>query len=63
MSKIEQFIDNEDMSLMDESINLMTVKQDGYNYTFKYPVNNGNDYWVLQHYKMKDIKDISTNDR
>jgi hypothetical protein len=63
MDKIEKFIENENTSVLDENVNLMTVKQDGYNFTFKCPVNNGKDYWVLQHYKMKDIKDIPVNDR
>jgi hypothetical protein len=63
MNKIEKFIENEDTSVLDDSVNSMTVKQDGYNFTFKCPVKNRKDYWVLQHYKMKDIKDIPVNNR
>lgn len=61
MYKIGQVIGSEDV--FDESVNTMTVKQDKHYYTFKYPIGNGEDYWVLQHYKMKDIKDVAANDR
>lgn len=61
MHTIKQAIENED--IFNESLNTMTVKQDNYYYTFKFPFCNGEDYWVLQHYKMKDIKDVAVNDR
>ena len=61
MTKLEQLIHEEDIS--NEAINTLTVKQDGYNFIFKYPMNDSEDYWVIQHYKMKDINDVSNSDR
>lgn len=61
MNKIGQLINEEDISV--ETINMLTVKQDGHNILFKYPVGDSEDYWVLQHYKMNDIEDIASSDR
>jgi hypothetical protein len=44
------------VNLLDESVNSMTVKQDGYNFMFKCPVNNGKDYWVYSITKLKTLK-------
>ena len=48
---------------MNEDVNTMTVKQNKHNYNFKYPTTNGEDYWTIQHYKMEDIKDVSSSEK
>lgn len=61
MDKIRKFVEDEDIS--DESTNTLTAKQDGHNLVFKYPMTGGQDYWVLQHYKVADIENISSSNR
>lgn len=61
MDKIEKLIEEENIS--NESTNLLTVKQEDHNFTFKYPINDNKNCWDFQHYKMSDIENISSSDR
>ncbi|XP_025406341.1 uncharacterized protein LOC112680457, partial [Sipha flava] len=49
----------EDTNLTDS----ISIKEDGNTYTFKSPTLPGEDYWVIQHYKTKNIANIALQDR
>lgn len=41
----------------------MVVYQNEIDDMYKYSYIDGDDYWVLHHYKTSDLKDVSANDR
>ena len=56
---------NKKSSTMDESEkNVIQIKQGDYNHVWKSPViDNCTDFWVIHHYKMKDIQNKEACDR
>jgi hypothetical protein len=49
----------EDTNLTDS----ISINEDGNTYTFKSPTLSGEDYWVIQHYKTKNIANFALQDR
>lgn len=44
--------------------NTLTMNEENSSYTFQCPISsNCEDYWVLQHYKIKKIEDIPLTER
>jgi len=44
--------------------NTLTMMEGNSSYTFQCPIaSNSEDYWVIQHYKIKKIEDIPSTER
>lgn len=61
MDKIEKLIEKE--NIFNEPINSLTIKQNDHNFIFKYPMNDGKDYWIRLYYKISDVENIYSYDR
>jgi hypothetical protein len=57
--KSQTCIEKEDTSVLDESVNSMIVKLDGYNFKFKCPVNNGIMERSIGHYSITKWKTLN----
>lgn len=45
------------------SVNTLSIKGTNDRHVWKCPSSGGTDYWVLQHYRIADIKDKEPKDR
>lgn len=61
MEKIGEIIGTE--NVFEETVNSIIVRQEKQDFTFKYSITNGEDYWILQHFKMDDIKNVTSLER
>lgn len=43
--------------------NVMFIKQNKQMFKFETPISDGNDYWVLQHYKLDEIQGVQAQKR
>lgn len=62
--KLGKIISSGQFSNTNNLNNSMTVKQGEKNYYLSFPPSNdGEDYWILQHYKTNEIMDLEPQDR